>query len=66
MENEEIDETIISEFAEDDLDEIAAYYFSRSPDYVERIISAFEEGYGYKKLIKIGMLYNKDFGRNDS
>ncbi len=29
------------------------------------IISAFEEGYGYKKLIKIGMLYNKDFGRND-
>ena len=43
MENEEIEEIIISEFAEDDLDEIAAYYFSRSPDYVERIISAFEE-----------------------
>ena len=43
MKNEKIEEIIISEFAEDDLDEIAAYYFSRSPDYVERIISAFEE-----------------------
>ena len=43
MENEEIEEIIISEFAEDDLDEIVAYYFSRSPDYVERLISAFEE-----------------------
>ena len=43
MKNEKIEEIIISEFAEDDLDEIAAYYFSRSPDYVGRIISEFEE-----------------------
>ena len=43
MENEEIEEIIISEFAETDLDEIAAYHYSRSPSYVERIISEFEE-----------------------
>ena len=43
MKNEKIEEIIISEFAEDDLDEIAAYYFSRRPDYVGRIISEFEE-----------------------
>ena len=43
MKNEKIEEIIISEFAEEDLDEIAAFYFSRSPDYVERIISEFEE-----------------------
>ena len=29
------------------------------------IISAFEQGYGYKKVLKIGMFYKKDFGRND-
>ncbi len=43
MENKEIEEIIISEFAEADLDEITTYYFSRNPDYVERIISEFEE-----------------------
>ena len=43
MENEKIEEVIISEFAEEDLNEIAEYYFSRSPDYVERIISEFED-----------------------
>ena len=43
MKNEKIEEVIISEFAEDDLNEIADYYFSRSPDYVERIISEFED-----------------------
>ena len=43
MEDEKIEEIIISEFAEADLDEIVAYYYSRSPDYVERIISEFEE-----------------------
>ena len=43
MKNEKIEETIVSEFAEEDLDEIVDYYFSRSPDYVERIISEFEE-----------------------
>ena len=43
MEDEKIEEIIISEFDEDDLDEIAAYYFSRRPDYVGRIISEFEE-----------------------
>ncbi|MCR5612674.1 type II toxin-antitoxin system RelE/ParE family toxin [Treponema sp.] len=43
MENEKIEEIIVSEFAEEDLNEIADYYFSRSPDYVERIISEFEE-----------------------
>ena len=43
MEKEEIEEIIISEFAEADLDELAAYYYSRSPKFVERIISEFEE-----------------------
>ena len=43
MEDEEIAEIIISEFAEEDLNEIIEYYFSRSHDYVERIISEFEE-----------------------
>ena len=43
MKNEKIEEIIISEFAEADLDEIASYYSSRSPNYVERIISEFEE-----------------------
>ena len=39
----EIKDVIISQFAEDDLDEIAAYYFSLSPNYVEKVISDFEE-----------------------
>ena len=43
MEDEKIEEIIISEFAEADLDEIVAYHYSRSPNYVERIISEFEE-----------------------
>ena len=43
LENENIEEIIVSEFAEEDLNEIADYYFSRSPDYVGRIISEFEE-----------------------
>ncbi len=43
MENEKIEEVIISEFAEEDLNEIVEYYFSRSPDYVEKIISEFED-----------------------
>ena len=43
MEDEKIEEIIISEFAEADLDEIAAYHYSRSSNYVERIISEFEE-----------------------
>ena len=43
MEDEKIEEIIVSEFAEEDLDEIAAYHYSRSPNYVGRIISEFEE-----------------------
>ena len=43
MKNEKIEEIIVSEFAEEDLNEIVDYYFSRSPDYVERIIFEFEE-----------------------
>ena len=43
MEDEKIEEIMISEFAEADLDEIAAYHYSRSPNYVGRIISEFEE-----------------------
>lgn len=43
MKNEEIEEIIVSEFAEADLDEIAAYHYFRNPNYVERIISEFEE-----------------------
>ena len=39
----EIEEIIVSDFAEHDLNEIADYYFSRSPDYIERIISEFEK-----------------------
>ena len=55
MKNEKIEEIIISEFAEEDLNEIADYYFSRSPDYVERIISEFEENVmSLQKHPKIG------------
>ena len=43
MKDEEIKEIIISEFAEADLDEIASNHYSRSPNYVERIISGYEE-----------------------
>ena len=43
MEDEKIEEIKISEFAEADLDEIVSYHYSRSPNYVERIISEFEE-----------------------
>ena len=43
MKNEKIEEIIISEFAEADLDEIVSHHYSRSPNYVERIISEFEE-----------------------
>ena len=42
MENE-IYEVIVSLFAEDDLNEIIEYYFSLSQNYVEKIISEFEE-----------------------
>lgn len=39
----EIKEVIVSQFAEDDLNEIAGYYFSLSPNYVEKIVSEFEK-----------------------
>ena len=39
----EINEVIVSQFAEDDLNEIAEYYFSLSENYVEKVISEFEE-----------------------
>ncbi len=42
MENE-INEVIVSQFAEDDLNEIVEYYFSLSQNYVEKVISEFEE-----------------------
>lgn len=42
MENE-IKEVIVSQFAEDDLNEIVEYYFLLSQNYVEKIISEFEE-----------------------
>ena len=42
MENK-IKEVIVSQFAEDDLNEIAEYYFSLSQNYVEKVISEFEE-----------------------
>lgn len=42
MENE-ISEVIVSQFAEDDLTEIVDYYFSLSQNYVEKVISEFEE-----------------------
>ena len=38
----EIKEVIVSQFAEDDLNEIVEYYFSLSPNYVKNIISEFE------------------------
>ena len=38
----EIKEVIISQFAEDDLNEIVEYYFSLNPNYVENIVSEFE------------------------
>ena len=39
----EIKDVIVSQFAEDDLNEIAEYYFSLSQNYVEKAISEFEE-----------------------
>ena len=39
----EIYEVILSQFAEDDLNEIIEYYFSLSENYVEKLISEFEE-----------------------
>ncbi len=42
MENE-INEVIVSQFAEDDLNEIVEYYFSLSQNYVKKVISEFEE-----------------------
>jgi len=39
----EINEVIVSQFAEDDLNEVAEYYFSLSQNYVEKVISEFEE-----------------------
>ena len=39
----EITEVIVSQFAEDDLNEIVEYYFSLSHNYVEKTISEFEE-----------------------
>jgi toxin ParE1/3/4 len=38
-----INEVIVSQFAEDDLNEIVEYYFLLSQNYVEKIISEFEE-----------------------
>lgn len=38
----EIKDVIVSQFAEDDLNEIVEYYFSLSPNYVENIVSEFE------------------------
>ena len=35
-------EVIVSQFAEDDLNEIIGYYFPLAPNYVENIISEFE------------------------
>ena len=40
MENKEV---IVTRFAEDDLNEITDYYFSLNQNYVEKIISEFEE-----------------------
>ena len=43
---------IISQFAEDDLNEIADYYNSLNPMFVERIISEFEDNvYSLGKII---------------
>ena len=39
----EINEVIVSQFAEDDLNEIVEYYYSLSQNYVEKVISEFEE-----------------------
>ena len=38
----EIKDVIVSQFAEDDLNEIIEYDFSLSPNYVENIVSEFE------------------------
>lgn len=54
MENE-INEVIVSQFAEDDLNEIVEYYFLLSQNYVEKIISEFEENVmSLKKHPRIG------------
>ena len=40
---DKIKEVIVSQFAEDDLNEILDFYFSLSQNYVEKVISEFEE-----------------------
>ena len=66
MENE-FSEVIVSQFAEDDLNEIVEYYFSLSQNYVEKVLSEFEEnvmslqrhpksGRGVPELEKQGIL----------
>ena len=41
----EIKDVIVSQFAEDDLNEIAEYYFSLSQNYVEKATIDFEKKY---------------------
>ncbi|WP_294430374.1 type II toxin-antitoxin system RelE/ParE family toxin [uncultured Treponema sp.] len=38
----EINEVVVSQFAEDDLNEIVEYYFSLNQNYVSKVISEFE------------------------
>jgi toxin ParE1/3/4 len=39
----EIKQVIVTHFAKDDLNEIAEYYYSLSPSYVEKTVRQFEE-----------------------
>ncbi|WP_253692208.1 MULTISPECIES: type II toxin-antitoxin system RelE/ParE family toxin [unclassified Treponema] len=52
-----IKEVIVSRFAEDDLNEIIAYHYSLSKNYIEKVISEFEKNImSLKKYPKRGRI----------
>ena len=52
-----IKEVVVSQFAEDDLNEIVEYYFSLSEGYVDKVISEFEKNImSLQKMPKMGRI----------
>ena len=52
-----IKEVVVSQFAEDDLNEIVEYYFSLNEGYVDKVISEFEKNImSLQKMPKVGRI----------
>ena len=52
-----IKEVVVSQFAEDDLNEIVEYYFSLNEGYVDKVISEFEKNImSLQKMPKMGRI----------